>query len=195
MGTMHHYRSGSTKSNKKIKTMKHVKLFEEYTEQDLEDLMSDLYSVGLAGKHRIKIKFKASSPDYEISGTAVGVSQDLRTAAEFALAAAWNFQVNGNSDQSERFLKVPDVLTTKEQVKTVFDYADQTADIDSDSLEKEISALMQGEIGPDFDVFDPQEASVIRDTVLNEPDGGHLEDAYFKELSLEDYEDDEDEDE
>jgi hypothetical protein len=167
--------------------MKHVKIFEEFTEQDLDDLMSDLYSVGLAGKNRIKIQFKSESPDYEIKGTAVGVSNDLRSAAEFALAAAWNYLINGDSDQSDRELKVPDVITTKEQVKTVFDYLidylDQIYFIDSNSIEKEISELMQGKIGPQFqNLWDVTEASVAKDSVLKVPDGGTLEDAYLAEV-------------
>lgn len=182
MGTMHRCRSGSIKSNK-IKTMKHVKIFEEFTEQDLDDLMSDLHSVGLAGKNRIKIQFKSESPDHEMKGTAVGVSNDLRSAAEFALAAAWNYLINGDSDQSDRELKVPDVITTKEQVETVFDYLDQMDFADSNSIEKEISELMQGKIGPQFqNLWDVTEASVTKDSVLKVPDGGTLEDAYLAEV-------------
>jgi hypothetical protein len=167
--------------------MKHVKIFEEFTDQDLDDLMSDLYSVGLAGKNRIKIQFKSENPDYEMWGTAVGVSNDLRSAAEFALAAAWNYLINGDSDQSDRELKVPDVITTKEQGKTVFDYLELSGDMDKDSIEKEISALMQGKTPPQFqNLWDVAEASVTKDSVLKVPDGGTLEDAFFKDLTLDD---------
>ena len=167
--------------------MKHIKLFEEYTDQDLEDLMSDLYSVGLAGKHKIKIYFESGNPDFEMKGTASGVSDDLRAAAEFALAAALNCLVNGNSDQSIRDLKVPDFITTKEQVQTVFDYVKDLVDLTQDDIEKEIANLMQGKIGPEFvGILDVEEASATKENVLKDPDGGTLEDVQYKELSLED---------
>jgi hypothetical protein len=155
--------------------MKHIKVYEDYSDEELDGLMGDLNGVGLAGKTKIRIDFELTEDYTWGKGTAYGVSEDPRQAARFALAAAWWFYLSEFLDAGGLDVSLP--IKTEADIKAVFDDFFQESPSGGSSMIKALEEdLIKGRITRDLFEGAVEWVSVSVESLIGEPNGGTLED-------------------
>jgi hypothetical protein len=105
--------------------MEHLQIFETFTSSQ---------NTRPGGKFKATIEFDSSNPDAKYGATVIGVGNSPLEAAEFALAAAWSYATEGNTEgikDSKQAYEILKGIYSDEELREIVNRA-ATGDIDSD---------------------------------------------------------------